>query len=62
MSGFGAATADVDLGSNKLTGVTDPTAAQDAATKNYVDTTITSNATPDATTTVKGKKVQLAEI
>ena len=38
LSGFGAAAAAVDLGSNKLTNVADPTAAQDAATKNYVDT------------------------
>ena len=30
--------ADVALGENKLTGVADPTLAQDAATKNYVDT------------------------
>ena len=29
---------NLDAGSNKLTNVTDPTAAQDAATKNYVDT------------------------
>jgi hypothetical protein len=33
-----AAGADVALGSHKLTGVTDPGSAQDAATKNYVDT------------------------
>lgn len=32
--------ADVPLGNNKLTGVKDPTAAQDAATKNYVDNTV----------------------
>jgi hypothetical protein len=38
LSGFGAATSDVALGANKLTGVADPTLAQDAATKNYVDT------------------------
>ena len=38
LSGFGAATANVALGANKLTGVADPIAAQDAATKNYVDT------------------------
>ena len=37
LSGFGAAGADVALGANKLTGVADPTLAQDAATKNYVD-------------------------
>ncbi len=30
--------ADIPLNTNKLTGVKDPTAAQDAATKNYVDT------------------------
>ncbi len=36
---WGAPTADLSIGSNKLTNVTDPTAAQDAATKNYVDTT-----------------------
>jgi len=32
-----APTADLSIGSHKLTNVTDPTSAQDAATKNYVD-------------------------
>jgi uncharacterized protein YjbI with pentapeptide repeats len=50
LSGFGAAAADVALGSNKLTGVADPTTAQDAATKNYVDT-----ATSGITTLADGK-------
>lgn len=36
-NGSQAFTADQPLGANKLTGVKDPTAAQDAATKNYVD-------------------------
>ena len=39
LSMFSAPTANLSIASNKLTDVTDPTAAQDAATKNYVDTT-----------------------
>ena len=39
LSMFSAPTADLSIASNKLTNVTDPTVAQDAATKNYVDTT-----------------------
>ena len=39
LSMFSAPTADLSIASNKLTNVTDPTLAQDAATKNYVDTT-----------------------
>lgn len=39
LSVWGAPTVDLSMASNKITDVTDPTAAQDAATKNYVDTT-----------------------
>lgn len=43
-------TGGLDMISNKITSLADPTAAQDAATKNYVDTTritsITSSSTP----------------
>jgi len=39
LSMWGAPTADLSIGTNKLVNVVDPTAAQDAATKNYVDTT-----------------------
>jgi len=38
LSGFAAAVADVDLGTHKLVNLVDPSANQDAATKNYVDT------------------------
>jgi len=41
--GSEALTADWSLGNFKITDLTDPTAAQDAATKNYVDTTSTAN-------------------
>jgi hypothetical protein len=37
LSGFAPAAADVDMGSQKLTNVATPAAAQDAATKKYVD-------------------------
>jgi hypothetical protein len=37
LSGFGSAQADVSMGNFKLTNLVDPTANQDAATKNYVD-------------------------
>lgn len=40
LSQFAAPTGDLSIGTHKLTNVTDPGSAQDAATKNYVDTQI----------------------
>lgn len=38
LSGFGAASADVAMGNNKITGLAEPAATSDAATKAYADT------------------------
>ena len=37
---LGTPTGNLAMGTNKITGVTDPTGAQDAATKNYVDAAV----------------------
>lgn len=39
VTSFGAATANLDMGTNKIISLVDPTVATDAATKSYVDTT-----------------------
>ena len=58
LSGFGAASADVALGANKLTGVADPTLDQDAATKKYVDSTLQAQiATQAATITAQATTI-----
>jgi len=40
---WGDAEGDIAMGTNKITGMGDPTATQDAATKNYVDTAVVGN-------------------
>ena len=53
----GKATGDVDLNSHKIINLTNPTAAQDAATKNYVDSQVSS-----ATNAANGNKSMVGEI
>ena len=55
LSAFGVPTAAVAFNSQRITGLAEPTAAQDAATKNYVDTTaqgLNIHASADVATTV----------
>lgn len=49
-SGSVAMTGNLNLGSNKLVNVTDPTNPQDASTKNYVDTTAIAAVNAEAST------------
>ncbi len=60
LSGFGAAAANVDLGTNRLTNVSDPTAAQDAATRNYVDNAITASGTLTSANILVGNATNVA--
>lgn len=54
----GLPTGDLNINSNKLQNVTDPAAAQDAATKNYVDTQVQ---TKDALSELSGTSDDVAE-
>jgi hypothetical protein len=49
LNGSKAMGADLDLGGNKITNVVDPTAAQEGATKNYIDTNFYKQSTIDST-------------
>lgn len=52
--GQGPLTAAMQMGSNKITGMADPTVSTDAATKNYVDTQVATNfSTGDIKLTLK---------
>ena len=55
---FTAPTSDLDMNSNKITSVSDPTLAQDAATKAYVDSQV---ATKDALSELTGDTDDVAE-
>jgi len=55
---FTAPTSDLDMNSNKITSVSDPTLAQDAATKNYVDTQVASK---DALSELSGTSDDITE-
>jgi len=55
LSGFGAAAAAIDLGTNKIINVVDPIGDQDAATKKYVDAkagSISTGTTPPTSPTI----------
>jgi len=54
----GIPTGDLNINSNKLTNVTNPSSAQDAATKNYVDTQVQ---TKDALSELSGTSDDVAE-
>ena len=54
-------TADLPMGSHKITGLATPTASGDAATKGYVDSAITTASAP-ATTTTPGHVIVGANI
>lgn len=55
---FTAPTSDLNMNSNKITSVTDPSSAQDAATKNYVDSQVQSK---DALSELSGNSDDVAE-
>lgn len=58
LNALAAPTADVSMNSHKLTSVTDPSSAQDAATKNYVDTRkVTDLTAPTSSFSMNSQKI-----
>ena len=55
--GSGTLTGALNMGSNKITSVTDPTSPQDAATKNYVDTGIVHETADIVSTSISTSEV-----